>query len=446
MNVENFMRQLSAQTAPVASKGTFKPRERVLEKISLNFEGNFGMYQVLPVNSTIIDYPFIKLFGTREILVPRKNVAQDGTESIYNAWIKLLPKDAYQFLDLDGRVTSSLTAEEDQLLTEAYTVFDQLYNEIDARNNIQLSKDLLRKRNYTIFNAFCCNYWGYDTTGKIDIRNPKRSKFSGLFVSTAKGFVNSVEENIQTTSIEAGGGLQWLDEIYGRKASGRTGYMNFTIGRNTAVGMGYSVSVTHKFNVGNVVGSYTIDQESMDLMKSPVAAFLGWQASREDENTPIERRRIFNSSLIKEAILYMTKQLAAVRLAKDNNTSLEDAIKATSESVAIENNSSYIPKSTTNDPMLKQDTPAQQPVGLSPEEMQARNTDPYSTPASAKIDPITGQPQMPTGNNNPGFGGGFSGGFGQGNTSGSAPFSQPNFAKFGSNPTTSDNGEGDLPF
>jgi hypothetical protein len=184
----------------------------------------------------------------------------------------------------------------------------------------------------------------------------------------------------------------------------------------------------------------------MDLMKSPVAAFLGWQASREDENTPIERRRIFNSSLIKEAILYMTKQLAAVRLAKDNNTSLEDAIKATSESVAIENNSSYIPKSTTNDPMLKQDTPAQQPVGLSPEEMQARNTDPYSTPASAKIDPITGQPQMPTGNNNPGFGGGFSGGFGQGNTSGSAPFSQPNFAKFGSNPTTSDNGEGDLPF
>jgi hypothetical protein len=157
MNVENFMKQLSAQTAPVASKGTFKPRERVLEKISLNFEGNFGMYQVLPVNSTITDYPFVKLFGTREILVPRKNVAQDGTESIYNAWIKLLPKDAYQFLDLDGRITSSLTAEEDQLLTEAYTVFDQLYNEIDARNNMQLSKDLLRKRNYTIFNAYCCN-------------------------------------------------------------------------------------------------------------------------------------------------------------------------------------------------------------------------------------------------------------------------------------------------
>jgi hypothetical protein len=445
MNVENFMKQLSAQTAPVASKGTFKPRERVLEKISLNFEGNFGMYQVLPVNSTITDYPFVKLFGTREILVPRKNVAQDGTESIYNAWIKLLPKDAYQFLDLDGRITSSLTAEEDQLLTEAYTVFDQLYNEIDARNNMQLSKDLLRKRNYTIFNAYCCNYWGYDpNTGKVDIRNPKRSKFSGLFVSTAKGFVNSVEENVQTTSLEAGGDVQWLAEIYGRKTSGRTGYMNFTIGRNTAVGMGYSVSVTHKFNAGNVVGQYTIDQESMDLMKSPVVAFLGWQASREDENTPVERRRIFNTPLIKEAILYMTKQLAAVRMAKDNNTSLEEAIKATSESVAIENNSSYIPKSTTNDPMLKQDTP-QQKVGLTQEEIQAKNTNPYATPASAHVDPVSGS--FVQNNPNPGFGGGF-GGFGQSNPMGgqpSAPFAAPNFAKFGSNPAT-DNGEGDLPF
>ena len=119
MNVESFMQQLSAQTAPAPSKGTFKPRERVLEKISLNFAGNFGMYQVLPVNNVITDYPYVTLFGTREIMVPRKNVAQDGTESIYNAWIKLLPKNAYQFLDLNDRVVSSLTAEEDQLLTEA---------------------------------------------------------------------------------------------------------------------------------------------------------------------------------------------------------------------------------------------------------------------------------------------------------------------------------------
>jgi hypothetical protein len=94
--------------------------------------------------------------------------------------------------------------------------------------------------------------------------------------------------------------------------------------------------------------------------------------------------------------------------------------------------------------MLKQDTP-QQKVGLTQEEIQAKNTNPYATPASARMDPITGAPIQS--NPNPGFGGGF-GGFGQSNPMGgqpSAPFAAPNFAKFGSNPAT-DNGEGDLPF
>lgn len=440
MNVESFMQQLSAQTAPAPSKGTFKPRERVLEKISLNFAGNFGMYQVLPVNNVITDYPYVTLFGTREIMVPRKNVAQDGTESIYNAWIKLLPKNAYQFLDLNDRVVSSLTAEEDQLLTEAYTVFDQLYNEIDARNNINISRDLLRKRNYTIFNAYCCNYWGYDPNGKIDLRNPKRSKFPGLFVSTAKSFMKSVEESIDLANVDTEGDPSWLQQVYGRQTSGRTGYMNFTIGRNTSIGMGYSVNVTHKFNVGVQLAQYSIDDETMDMMKSPVANFLGWQASREDENSPIEKRRLFNANLIREAIAYMTKQLAAVRVAKENGQSLEDAIKATSESVAIENNSSYIPKNTTNDPMLKQEAAPQ--AGLSQEEMQARNTNPYVNPASAHLDPLSGE-YLSDKKPNTGFG---STGFGQGAPTGSAPFQQPSFAKFGSNPTANDNPEGDLPF
>lgn len=442
MNVENFMKQLSAQTAPAPSKGTFKPRERVLEKISLNYEGNFGMYQILPVNSVIIDYPFVTLPGTREIMVPRKNIAQDGTESIYNAWIKLLPREAYQMLDLNDRVVSSLTAEEDQLLQEAYTVFDQLYNEIDARNNINISRDLLRKRNYTIFNAYCCNYWGYDNTGKVDVRVPKRSKFPGLFVSTAKSFVNSVEESISITNVDTNGDISWLQQIYGRQTTGRTGYMNFTIGRNTSIGMGYSVNVVHKFN-NNTVSQYTIDDETMEMMKSPVYNFLGWQASREDEANPVERRRLFNSNLIKEAIAYMTKQLAGVRIAKENGQSLEDAIKATSESVAIENNSSYISKNTTNDPMLKQD--AQPMMGLSREEIEAKNTNPHVNPASAHLNPLTGEFLS---DEKPGYNGGFgSTGFGQGGSTGSAPFQTPSFAKFGSNnPSANDNPEGDLPF
>ena len=41
---------------------------------------------------------------------------------------------------------------------------------------------------------------------------------------------------------------------------------------------------------------------------------------------------------------------------------------------------------------------------------------------------------------------GFGGGFGQGAATGGAPFQQPSFAKFGSNPTENDNPEGDLPF
>jgi len=442
MNVESFLKQMSAQTAPVAAKGNFKPKERILEKISLNFEGNFGMYQVLPVNSVIHDYPFIKLFGTREINVPRMNKAQDGTESTYYAWIKLLPKDAYQFLDLNGRITSSLTAEEDQLLSEAYTIFDQLYNEIDARNNIQLSRDLLRKRNYTIFNAYCCNYWGCGADGKVDVRNPKRSKFCGLFVSTAKGFISSVEDNLRTTSVETGGDMKWIEEVYGRRSSGFTGYMNFTISKNPAAA-GYKVDVSHKFGVGNVLSQYTIDQESMDMMKSPVATFLGWQASREDEETPIEKRRLFNANLIKEAIAYMTKQLAAVRIAKENNQSLEEAIRATSESVAAEGNSSYIPKSATNDPML-QGAPAQTNMGgISKEEIQSRNTDPYTNPASAHVDPVSGSFQS-TNNSTPGFGGGFSG-FGQQSGQPSAPFQQPSFAQFG-DPQNNNKSEGDLPF
>ena len=438
MNVENFLSRLSAQTAPAANKNSFKPRERVLEKISLNFEGNFGMYQVLPVNSVVIDYPFIFLPGTREIMVPRKNVAQDGTESIYNAWIKLLPKDAYQFLDLNGRVTSSLTAEEDQLLSDAYTVFDQLYNEIDARNNLQISRDFVRKRNYTIFNAYCCNYWGYDSTGKIDIRNAKRSKFSGLFVTTAKSFVQSINDNIDLTNLETQGDASYLTQIYSRQASGRGGYLNFTIGRNPR-GIGYQVNASHKFNVANQLAQYVIDDESMEMMKNPVYNFLGWQANREDEATPIENRRLFNAKLIQEAVSYMTKQLAAIRLAKENNQSLEDAIKATSESVAIESNSTYIPKSATNDPMLKTDAPAGSSV--SPEEMQARNTNPYQTPASAHVDPLTGS--LGSANPQSGFGASGFGGFGGGQPQ-SAPFQQPSFAKFG-NPNPS-NGEGDLPF
>lgn len=433
-NVDNFMGQLRAQTAP-ANK-SFKAKGRVLEKISLNFEGNFGRYMVLPMNSVILDYPFIQMEGTREICVPRKNVAQDGTESTYTAWIKLLPKDAYKFLDINGRITSSLTAADDQLLTEAYTVFDQLYNEIDARNNIGLSRDLMRKRNYTIFNAYCCNFWASNNTGNP--RDPQRSKFCGLFVSTAKGFMKAVEENIESNNIIGGGDYNWLEQVYGRQQSGRTGYMLFNIGRNKDSGMmGYSVNVDHKYDCGSILSPYTISDEEAEMMQNPVLNFLGWQASHEDDEQPIANRRLFNTALIQEAILYMTKQLAGVRSAKESGTSLEDAIKATSESVALENNTSYIPKNATNDPMLKSGN--NEPMGVSQEEVMSRNTNPFQTPAAAKMDPITGAPISGNGSSAGSGFGGFAGGMNNNTT-----FKQPDFTKFGSNPQPA--GEGDLPF
>ena len=432
LDVDQFMKQLSAQTAP-ANKN-FKAKGRVLEKISLNFEGNFGRYMVLPMNSVILDYPFIKMDGTREICVPRKNVAQDGTVSTYTAWIKLLPKDAYKFLDINGRITSSLTAADDQLLTEAYTVFDQLYNEIDAKSNIAISKNLVRRRNYTIFNAFCCNFWPSSNTANP--RDPQRSKFCGLFVSTAKGFMNAVEESIASNNIVGGGDFSWLGQIYGRQQTDRTGYMLFSIGRNKESGFaGYSVSVDHRYDCASVLSGYSISDEDAELMQNPVLNFLGWQAGHEDDELPVANRRLFNTAIINEAISYMTKQLAGVRAAKENGVKLEDAIKATSESVALENNTSYIPNNSTNDPMLKEDIMKSAPsTGISQQELEARNTNPYQTPAAAKMDPITGAP-ISSGSAPSGFGG-FSG-------SGNSGFKQPDFTKLGN---TSQPIEGDLPF
>ena len=443
MDVNSFIGQLRAQTAAPATK-SFKANSRVLEKISLNYEGNFGRYMVLPMNSVVLDYPFIKMDGTREICVPRRNVAQDGTESTYTAWIKLLPKDAYKFLDINGRITSSLTAADEQLLSEAYIVFDQLYNEIDAKNNQQsvTTRNLMRKRNYTIFNAYCCNFWANNKSGNP--RDPQRSKFCGLFVATAKGFMNAVEENISSNNIVGDGGYGWLEQIYGRQQNNRTGYMMFNIGRSRD-SVGYSVTVDHRFDCGSSLSGYSITDEEAEMMQNPVLNFLGWQAGHEDDELPVANRRLFNTVLIQEAIDYMTKQLAGVRSAKESGTSVEEAIKATSESVALENNTSYIPKNTTNDPMLKTNNVT--PGGISQEEVMTRNNSPFQTPAAAKMDPVTGAP-VSNDNGSVGFNG-FGGGFaGSGSSSSTGHFQQPDFTKFGSgnNPKPNENGEGDLPF
>ena len=86
--VENFMSRLHAQIAPMMKK-SLKSNEKKLEKISLNHPSNFGRYQILPVDNIVTDYPFVTLFNTREISIPRTYTNADGT-SDYAAYRNIL--------------------------------------------------------------------------------------------------------------------------------------------------------------------------------------------------------------------------------------------------------------------------------------------------------------------------------------------------------------------
>ena len=376
------------------------------------------------MNSAVTDFPYVTLLNTREICIPRKQVAADGTETEYNAWIRILPKNAYQMKDMTGRVVSSLTAEEDQILGEAYTVFDQLFDEIDARNDLEMQKNLARKRNYTVFHAMCLNKWDFE-----DSRAPKKQNFCGLFVCTAKGFMNAVEDNINEKNLMNGGDGSWIKGVYTDELTGRDGFVMFSISRSKT-SAGYSVTVSHETGRSQMLSGVTIPQEEADMMKDPVANFLGWQANR-DENTPVGQKRLFNANLMKEAIAFMTSQLAAIRSAKAaGNMTVKDAIAATNKQ-ALANFQVTQPK--TNDPLLAAQASAQPQA--SPERVASANDAPFQTPPAAAIDPITGTPVQPQQQTFSGFGQGT-----QENKPG-APFAAPSFGGFGQAP-----GGSGLPF
>jgi hypothetical protein len=390
-----------------------------VEKISLNFPGNFGRYQILPLDSVVTDYPYVTLFNTREIAIPRKQVGADGTETPYTAWVKLLPKEGYQMKDMTGRVVSSLTADEEQLLGEAHTLFDNLFTEVDARNNLQMQRDLCRKRNYTLFHAMCLNKWDFE-----DSRAPKRQNFCGLFVCTAKGFMQAVEDNINERTLMNGGDASWLQGIYNRDLTGRDGFIMFSISKSKT-SAGYTCTVSHETGRAQMLSGVTIPAEDAEMMKDPVETFLGWQANRED-NVEAGQKRLFNANLVKEAIAFMTSQLAAIRLNKQNGQSIEDAIKATNE-LALKN--AVVAQPKTNDPMLQQAAAAAPQVNA--ERVVEQNTNPFTSPAASHLDPITGAPVAPSANP-----------FGtqpQAQPQ-AAPFTAPSFGGFGSAPKT------DLPF
>lgn len=407
--IEDFLAKL-AQKTPKPKDENAAAKNRKLDKVYLNYPGNFGRYQIFPMDSIITDFPFVTLFNTREINVPRKNISADGQESVYDAWIRILPKDAYLMKDDTGRIVSSLTASDEQLLSQAYAVFDQLFEELDPRNNRDNKSivNLLRKRNYTIFHGFCINKWGLN-----DIRNPERQNFSALFVCTAKGFMNAVDDNIKEKTLMENGDSSWLGNIYGRQQTGRDGFIMFSIAPNK-LQAGYTVNVSHDYGKKQFEG-FSIPDEDAELMSDPIQSFLGWQAGKDENNNPYQKR-LFNAPLIQEAIHFMTQQLAAIRMAKSTGMKLEEAIQNTNQEALM----SQIPTNTmgeaTNDPMLASMSNSNAGGNFNGEKIVENNTNPFQTPPAANIDPVTSAPVVhndPISSGNP---------FQDSNNGGHAPF------------------------
>ena len=433
-SLENFMAQMEKSinggnqtTAANRFSAAREKDRRIIEKISLNFQGNFGRYQIFPFNSPILDFPYVTLYKTREICIPRKAKLEDGTESEYMAWIKILPKEAFQFKDSTGRVTSSLTQEDEEILSQVYTVYDQLYEELGGRDKALDIRNLIRKRNYTIFNAYCLNFWDFSTEGN---RAPRRQNFPGLFVTTARGFTDAINENISTSSLMMGGDMSGIyNSVYTDALSGRDGYLIFSISRSKT-SSGYALSAQHEIGKAPYLQGITISQDDAELLKqNPVESFLGWQASKQDIELPVESRRLFNAPLMKETAEYMKNQLASIRMRKEQGMSLEEVIKITNDMALNGNKGEEAP--ITNDPMLKGNGVADN--GFNAANL-SKNTEPFSTPPVSHTNPVTGMPE----NNGNQFGGGF----GTNNNNSSSPFSNP----FGGSGFGAPNTEGDLPF
>lgn len=378
MSVQDFLEKLASQV-PQARED--RRKNRSLEKVYLNFAGNLGRYQVLPFGSVFSDYPFEKLWNTKEIVIPRRNIASDGTENIYEPWIRILPKSAYRMKDPGtGRIVSSLTAADEELLDQANILHDQLCEELDVKNNSKTPyiNEFIRTKNYTVFHAYCLNFW----SGTGDTRTPTRQNFSALFVITSKNFIKAIQDNVEERSQMENGSYEWISQIYNKELKNRTGFLLFSVMPNTTTA-GFTCSATHEY--GRNLQGIEIPEDAVELMADPIESFLGWQANREDPSVPAENRRLFNENLMKEAVSFMSQQLAAIRMAKVNNKSIEEAIKTTSKSSLEGKQPTTTMGKEINDPKLVNS----------------------ASSAAVHLNPITGteSPKTETTNPNSSFGG-----------------------------------------
>lgn len=424
--VENFMSMLSSQLAPM--RKSQRATKEKYDRIPLNYIGAFGRYQIFPVDNVVTNYPYVVLLDTYEISIPKSYKDQEtGETKVAKIWVKILPKSGYIMRTQDGNITSSLTKEEEDLLEKTREVFRQLREELvvktgnDAKDkaNYDIYSELIRKRNYTIFNGYCIAYWNESNNG----RTPSRELFPALFVSTALGFMDTVEASIRNKSWEEQDETNsWIGQVYNRETTNRTGCIMLTYNKAKA-GLGFDVSVNHMINNNNI-SKITIPEDKMELMQDPLETFLDKQARYEEGVAP-ENRRLFNAELMNEALEFMVSKLAAIRTAKAATaslgntdldlTSIKDVILGAATITNSEAISSTPNAVTTNDPMLKQEE------GVSAEQIIANNNAPFQTPPVFHADPTSGAPVNTQQQSSPFSAPSFA-------NSGNSPFSTPSFA------------------
>ena len=386
----NFMERLTKQSGSPAAR-TFNRQTRKIERVQVNNPETLGRYQVLPINSVVTDFPFIS-GKVRQILMPRRRLDESGEEQYYTTWINLPSFDFYQMTDATGRVVSSLTAEDEKLLTSAYSLWEEVYSEVDGKTNYMQVKDFIRVRNITTFTGYCMNFWKFGSNS----RTPDRQNFSALFIITTKSFIQSIEQNIGDKSAMEGGDQKWIEKVYNNQLKNRDGFLMFSINkdRNAA---GFTASTQHEIGRSQMLMNVEIPQEDYDTgMDDAAALYLGWQANSAEREKPSGTRRLFNAALIKEACSYLGTLLSAIRAEKasaaGNPIDVMNIVSSVSENY-FNNLPPLEPRHTS------EATPAQ-----TPEQTQAEA--PANDSPTTHIDPLMGS-QAPSGGS--GFGGGFGG-------------------------------------
>ena len=370
--VDDFMSKLSKQTSNGNQKSrVFNYQTRKIEKLSLNHPEHLGRYQVIPFNNVVTNFPYLS-GQVKQINLPRKTIDQSGQESVYNAWIHIPAPGFYQMLDMSGRTVSSLTTEDENLLATASTLWEELYTELDCKNRWSETKDIIRRRNYTLFTGYCLNFW---KAGSANNRVPDRQNFSALFMITTRGFMDNVENNINDKSIMEGGDKSWVDKIYNNDLTNRDGFILFSINR-AQDRAGFTSSVQHEFGRSQMLSGIEIPKEDFEAgMEDAMSLFLGWQASNLDNDKPYGCRRLFNANLIKETCNYMSNLLASIRAAKVNGADIDKTIEDVNKKYA----------DTIEAPRRQVDSQGQPNVQQPQAQPQVEDR-----PSSAQIDPMGG--------------------------------------------------------